>query len=113
MKVHHWDSVEPAKATFGEGVSIRWVINKEHGAPNFAMRVIEIQPGGATPFHEHWNEHEVYVLEGKGALKSPEGDRPIGVGDVAYVAPHEQHQFVNAGPEPLKFICVIPLDEKK
>ncbi len=113
MKVHSSDSVQAAPASHGEGVSMRWVINREHGAPNFAMRVIEIEPGGATPFHGHWNEHEVYVLEGKGVVKSPEGDKAIGVGDVVYVAPDEEHQFVNSGSEPFKFICVIPLDKKQ
>lgn len=111
MKIHSWDSVEPAPSDHGEGVSIRWVINREHGAPNFAMRVIEVQPGSATPFHAHWNEHEVYILEGRGTVKGSEGDRTLGIGDVVYVAPNEEHQFVNSGAEPFKFICVVPLDK--
>jgi quercetin dioxygenase-like cupin family protein len=113
VKVHSSDSIEPVLVDHGEGVSIRWVINREHGAPNFAMRVIEVPPGSATPYHTHWNEHEVYVLQGTGAVKSPEGDKPLAVGDVVYVAPDEEHQFVNSGTEPFKFICVIPLDQKK
>lgn len=113
MKVYSADSVAPAPVDHGEGVSIRWVIAAEHGARNFAMRVIEVQPGGATPFHRHFEEHEVYVLEGKGVVRGGEEEIPIAAGDVAFVLPREQHQFVNAGDVPLRFVCVIPIKEKE
>jgi quercetin dioxygenase-like cupin family protein len=113
MKIHRADSIRPAEDKHGEGVSVRWVISRRDGAPNFAMRVIEIEAGGATPHHDHWNEHEVYILEGEGVVKSADGDRELVPGDVIYVAPDEIHQFVNTGSEPFKFICVVPLDEKK
>ena len=112
MKVRKADSVRPTPSDHGEGVDIRWVISRRDGAPNFAMRVIEVQPGHATPFHDHWNEHEVYVLEGTGVVKSAEGDKPVVPGDVVYVAPDEQHQVVNSGPGLFKFICVVPIEEK-
>ncbi len=113
MKIHKADSIRPTPSDHGDGVAIRWVISRRDGAPNFAMRVIEVEPGHATPFHGHWNEHEVYVLEGKGTVKSAEGDRPVVPGDVVYVAPDEEHQFVNAGEETFKFICVVPLEPKE
>ena len=113
MKIRKADSVRPTPSDHGDGVDIRWVISRRDGAPNFAMRVIEVQPGHATPFHGHWNEHEVYVLEGSGVVKSADGDKAVKPGDVVYVAPDEQHQFVNAGDEMFKFICVVPLEEKK
>ena len=113
MRIHSWDSVDPAPSDHGEGVSIRWVINREHGAPNFAMRLIEVQPGSSTPFHDHWNELEVYLLQGMGTVKGSEGDRALDIGDVVYVAPNEEHQFVTSGTEPFKFICVVPLEKSQ
>lgn len=110
MKVYTADSVAPSQVPHGEGVAIRWLITTEHGAPNFAMRIIEVQPGGGTPFHTHPEEHEVYVLEGKGALlDEEEKEMALAPGDVAFVLPNEQHQFVNRGDTMLRFICVIPL----
>lgn len=114
MKVYSAESVPTDGVEHGKGSSIRWVINTEHGAPNFAMRVIEIKPGGNTPFHQHPQEHEVYMLEGKGELKGPNGATISAIlpGDVALVLPQEEHQFVNTGDTPLKMICVIPILNK-
>lgn len=39
------------------------------GAENFAMRLFEIQPRGYSPLHQHDWEHEVFILEGKGAVR--------------------------------------------
>jgi len=40
---------------------------------------------------------------------SEQGATPIGEGSVIFIAPNEHHCFVNNGSEPLRFICVIPL----
>ncbi|RMF30066.1 MAG: cupin domain-containing protein [Chloroflexi bacterium] len=108
MKVEAYTQTpaEPVEGT--PGVTIRWVITQKDGAPNFAMRVIEVEPGASTPHHTHDYEHEVFVLAGRGAVRGQEGDRPIEAGTVVYVPPNEKHQFVNTGPEALRFICVIP-----
>lgn len=114
MKVYSAESVPTDGVDYGKGASIRWVINTEHGAPNFVMRVIEIKPGGNTPFHQHPQEHEVYMLEGKGEVRGPDGATPSSLepGDVALVFPQEEHQFVNTGDTTLKMICVIPILNK-
>ena len=53
----------------GEGITIRWVIGKPEGAPNFATRVIEFQPGVVFDTHQHPFEHEIFVLEGEGVAE--------------------------------------------
>ena len=73
------------------------------------MRVFEVEPGSSTPFHSHSWEHEVFVLSGQGVVIGEEGETPISSGSVVFVAPNEQHCFANNGNEPLRFICVIPL----
>ncbi|MDI6856872.1 MAG: cupin domain-containing protein [Dehalococcoidia bacterium] len=90
------------------GVTLRVVISEEDGAPNFIMRVFEVQPGASTPWHTHDWEHEVFVLAGEGQAVSAGGRTPIEPGSVVFVAPNEQHQFVNAGSDVLRFICCIP-----
>lgn len=106
MKVISADSV-PAQAVQMEGsqgCTIRWLVARRDGAPTFAMRQIEIAPGGFTPCHQHPYEHEVYVLSGHGEVRQGEQVRRIGPGDVVYVAPGELHQFCNTGEEPLRFL---------
>ena len=36
-----------------EGVQIREMITAQDGAPTFAMRVFDVTPGAATPYHTH------------------------------------------------------------
>ena len=88
--------------------TIRWLITKEDGAENFAMRLFEIQPGGHTPLHQHDWEHEVFIVKGSGEIHDKTTGYPFKQGDVVFVKPMEWHQFVNTGKEVLQFICVIP-----
>lgn len=78
-------------------------------SPTAAMRLFEIGPGGNTPYHAHDWEHVVYVLEGKGRLKTENGDAEFSAGDALLAAPGEEHNFVNTGDGPLRFLCIVPL----
>lgn len=110
-KVVHYSQV-PAQ-TFGDeapGVTIRWLIDEEHdGAPYYAMRLIEVAPGGHTPRHAHAFEHENFILEGKGRLLIGDTWHEVGPGDVAFVPPGVEHTYENAGDGPFKFLCSIPV----
>lgn len=90
------------------GVSVRWVISKDDGAPNFSMRVFDVQPGGSTPHHQHEWEHEVFILDGKAEVVTDDGNKSAPAGSVVFVAPNEMHQFRNETDELLRFICLIP-----
>ncbi len=92
----------------GEDKSIRWVIGKPEGAPNFAMRVIEFQPGAVFETHQHPFEHEIFVLEGEGVAEGSEGEIPMRPGVALYIPPGEPHGYRNTGAGALRFICVIP-----
>ena len=51
------------------GTTIRWLITKEkENAPRFSLRRFEIQPGGQIGIHNHPQEHEIYILSGKGEV---------------------------------------------
>ncbi|MEA3407189.1 MAG: cupin domain-containing protein [Chloroflexota bacterium] len=109
MKTYHYETV-PAETTEGlPGVSTRWAIGKNVGAPNFVLRVIEVAPGATTPYHHHPWEHEAFILQGQATLRDAQGkETPAGPGTCVYVAPDEMHCFMNEGEELLRFICVIP-----
>ena len=110
-KVCHFTDV-PAEI-FGDeapGVTIRWIIDeKRDGAPNYALRVIEVAPGGHTPNHSHSFEHENFVIEGKGRVQISGEWYNVGQGDVIFVPPGVQHTYVNAGEGLFKFLCGIPV----
>lgn len=109
MKVFHYTAVVSRVA--GEGaskVSVRWLIDKDVGAENFAMRLFEIEPGGYSPLHVHSWEHEVFVLDGAGSVSDGERASAFKAGDVVFVPSNERHQFKNSGGKPLRFLCLIP-----
>ncbi len=107
MKVINYRDIEPVEEV--QGVLKREVITAEDGAPNFFMRVFEVQPGSSTPSHSHPWEHEVFILTGKGVVVGSQGAIPVAKEGVVFVAPDEPHCFVNTGNnEPFRFICVIP-----
>ena len=108
MQVFAAESIEAEPATDAAGVTLRWVIAHNVNAPNFYMRIIEVQPGAATAKHSHAWEHEVYILEGAGSVSGAQDARALKPGACVYVSPNELHQFTNTGQTPLRFICVIP-----
>lgn len=102
--------MEPQPVTM-EGAkdsTIRELITDRDGAPNFAMRLFEISPGGHTPRHSHPHEHELYVLEGSGELRGGDEPRPLKAGDSIFVPGGVEHQFCNTAADTLKMLCLIP-----
>lgn len=110
MHIAAWNDVK-AKSVTEPGVTdvaMRVLIDEGTGAPTFAMRLLEIAPGGQTPFHSHPWEHEVYVLSGRGKIRCNNGETRMKEGIFIYVAPDEEHNFANTGDVPLVFLCMIP-----
>ncbi len=109
MKIVHYNDVA-AENPGGDtrGVTIRWVISAEDGAPNYYMRVFEIAPGGHSPLHRHAWEHEVFILSGEAEMVAEEGSTLVRPGTAVYVPGEELHQIKNPGEELLRFICTIP-----
>ena len=101
----------PIKAVEVEGASrvgLRWLITREDGAENFAMRMFEIEPGGHTPLHTHAHDHEVFAVEGRGVLVCEDAEHAFEAGYVMFVPPEAEHCFKNTGDSLLKMLCLIP-----
>ncbi|MBD3236551.1 MAG: cupin domain-containing protein [Candidatus Eisenbacteria bacterium] len=113
MVVKHYEQVaaKPVAMEGAEQVLIREVITPRDGAPNFAMRVFDVEPGGHTPFHSHDYEHEIFVLAGAGEVTEGKRVFELQPGSVALIRPGTPHQFRNPGETVLRFICLIPHQE--
>jgi len=108
--VHYTDVPAQVFGPEVPGVTIRWVIDVEHdGAPNYALRVIEVTAGGHTPEHTHPFEHENFVLEGQGRVLLEDTWHDVAVGSVVFVPAGVRHTYVNAGEGPFRFLCGIPV----
>jgi quercetin dioxygenase-like cupin family protein len=92
------------------GMQARFLLTADDGCPRYAMRLMEISPGGCCSFHNHMEEHEMYFLEGDGVLKTDsESECAIRAGDALLLMPCELHQIRNTGLGVLKMICTVPL----
>lgn len=109
LKLSHYTDVEPKDA--GKGTSklnIRWLITREDGAKNFAMRLFEMDSGGFSPLHSHDWEHEIFILEGEGVVVGGEQTVKFKAGDAIFIPSNEKHQLRNNSNKPCKFLCFIP-----
>lgn len=69
------------------------------------LKLFDLTPGAATPYHTHAHSHEVVVLSGTGLVRDASVDREVSEGDVVSIAAHEHHSFVS-GPDGLRFMCL-------
>ncbi len=116
MYVSHIDEVKKEKVEMmgadgstAKGTWIQWLISKEQGAENYAMRLFTLEPGGIIPRHQHPWEHEIFVIKGRGVIGAGDEEREVIEGSFAYIPPDVPHWYRNTGDEEWKFICVIPI----
>jgi len=83
------------------------LISPADGWSDHVMRVFELGPGGYTPRHAHDWFHVNYILSGTGTLFLDGVENPVSAGSYAFVPAGAEHQFRNAGAEPLRFICIV------
>ncbi len=100
--------LEKMEEAGAEGLGVRWLLTRNDGAPNFAMRLFEVLPEGRSPLHAHDWEHEVYILEGECKVVCEDQEKIATAGYVVFVPPNEKHQFKNVGKSTLKFLCLVP-----
>ena len=112
MLIRRAEDVEPRTMDMpgAEGVKMRLMVGREDGAPTFAMRIFEVEPGGHTPRHHHNYEHEVMILDGQADVFDGAGglERRVQSGDVLMIPANQEHQFQNAGDGTLRFMCLVP-----
>jgi quercetin dioxygenase-like cupin family protein len=92
------------------GMTARFALTKDDGCPNYAMRVMEFEPGGYTSLYAHAEEHEFFFFEGEPAMRDGDGNEVrLQAGDLVYVPPNESHQIRNIGKTRMRVICTIPI----
>lgn len=103
----HLESIE--KPGF-KGMKARFLLTSQDGCSRYAMRLMEIGPGGCTSYHCHKEEHEMFFIEGKGVVVGEDKNQlSVAEGDALFVLPNEFHQIKNTGNNTLKMICTVPI----
>ncbi|MGH8916376.1 MAG: cupin domain-containing protein [Acidimicrobiia bacterium] len=112
MKVHHYREVAPLSVSRIEettqGMTIRRVISEVDGATDFVMDVFEFEPGGRSELHSHPWEHQIFVVSGTGEIRGGGEVVRFGPGEVIFIGPDDEHQFLITGTDPVVFVCAVP-----
>jgi quercetin dioxygenase-like cupin family protein len=58
--------------------------------------------------HTHPHEHEVFIVEGNGALVFEGKESAFGPEYVIFVPGGKEHQFKNTGDSLVRLLCLIP-----
>jgi uncharacterized cupin superfamily protein len=78
------------------------------GAQRLGLGVFELAPGRRNlPYHAHFGIEELLiVLSGRPTLRTPDGERELGEGEVvAFAAGSEgAHQLINATDQPVRYL---------
>jgi quercetin dioxygenase-like cupin family protein len=112
---HTWEGIEPKgykadNKSEGDGFRgvTKHVMSGDRGEPcSFVVRYFEVEPGGYTRLERHEHIHSVTVVRGQGYAVVGSDVHPLRHLDHVYVAPMTLHQFVNDGPEPFGFMCIV------
>lgn len=71
--------------------------------------LVTLQPGETVGKHSTENKEEaIVVLEGEGIFKIDRGEElNLEKGYFVYCPPHTEHDVLNCGKEPLKYIFIV------
>jgi uncharacterized cupin superfamily protein len=109
--VVHEDAVEAKRQAHGERFElVRRQLGAHSGGRKIGTSLVELPPGKRSwPFHAHTaNEEAIFILEGEGVLRLPQGKTPVRAGHyIAFPAGAEHaHQMINRSDRPLRYLVV-------
>ena len=102
------DEIEYEDVGAAEGMRKGVLIDEGRGAPNFAIRRFELEPGAEVPEHTNEVEHEQYVLTGEYTVGIGDEEYAVREGDSLLIPAGVVHWYRNEGDEPGAFICAVP-----
>ena len=110
MIISHVSNAEtkPINHPDAKEAAMKALISPKEGWEGYVMRLVELKPGGYSPYHDHPWPHINFMVKGKGTLHMDGEDHPVSEGSYAYVPAGKIHQFKNEGSEPFEFICIVP-----
>lgn len=108
IRIINKDAVEPSHRCDHEPYEFYKYELTKRGEGQCTAAIYELPPGKANyPYHYHMGSEEIfYIISGCGAMETPEGERPVGAGDVIIcpAGPQGAHRLVNTSPETLVYL---------
>ena len=61
--------------------------------------IMRYKKGAKSPYHSHANcEHFYFIMEGRAAVETPDGEREVGPGDMVFIPADEPHRLRSIDP---------------
>ncbi|MBN1348890.1 cupin domain-containing protein [candidate division KSB1 bacterium] len=109
MIIKHPADIRYEDMTGYKNVKKQILIGPADGSEEIVMRYFSVEPGGATPYHQHDFPHLVKIEKGQGvAIDADRREHPLSAGQLVYLHDNEIHGFKNTGSIPFDFICIVP-----
>ena len=83
------------------GLNHRTLASAANGVTQGEVWLQSVEPGGATPMHQHDCEEVVITLSGRGACICGDERIEFGPNTVVTLKPNVPHQIINIGDTPL------------
>lgn len=106
--VRRSEEIDYEDVSAADGMAKGVLIGEEQGAPNFAIRRFELEPGASVPEHTNEVEHEQYVLSGEYTVGIGKDEYSVSAGDSLLIPAGVVHWYRNDGDEPGAFLCAVP-----
>jgi quercetin dioxygenase-like cupin family protein len=107
-------SVDEFEEMEGSGGATWHLARKTLGAEAFGFNVVDIEPGGQIPEHDHSgdNQEEVYIiLDGRATLVTDGQERGAPAGTYARYAPEVKRTIRNDSDAPVRALLIgVPVD---
>ncbi len=109
--VRRADDIDYEAVDAAEGLRKGVLLAEDHGAPHFAIRRFELEPGAEVPKHTNDVEHEQYVLAGEYVVGIDDDEVTVGPGDSLLIPAGVVHWYRNEGSERGAFLCAVPIGD--
>jgi uncharacterized cupin superfamily protein len=106
--------VEDFEEMEGSGGATWRLARKTLGAESFGFNVVDIEPGGQIPEHDHTgdNQEEVFIiLEGQGTIVADSEEHDAPAGTYCRYAPEVSRTIRNKSDAPVRALLIgVPVD---
>jgi quercetin dioxygenase-like cupin family protein len=86
------------------GASLEVLVNREFGASQFHLMVVEYAPGGFITEHDHAFEEAFFFVSGKIDAVLDGETYTLRAGDYCWSGVESRHAFANRGAEPVRWL---------
>ena len=104
---------EPEREGDSQGVNSVDVVLKRADLKAFSSRILRIEPGGHTAFHDHTRGHVAVVIRGRCRVETRDSTQELREAMIVTIPSGEGHRFFNPGSDRLALLILNLFTEEE